>query len=321
MSILKLTNIEKSFGKQHVLKGVNLEINKGEVITVLGKSGSGKSTLLNIIAGFEKEDIGEVVVSGDTLSDLKITVLPEDRNIGFVFQNYALFPHLNIYENVTFGVKSKDKTIKLEKCKKLLSLIGLDGYEKKFPHETSGGEQQRIALIRSLATDPNLLLLDEPFSNIDGSIKHKIQKELLEVLRSHNQTALIVTHDPHEAMSLSDRIVFLEEGKIVQYDTPENIYNNPATENVAKTFGIANFIEKYGKKYCVRSEYCTLDESNGEFSGKILSKYYLGDRTLYGVEFDYAGEKIEFQIYSTSLFHEGNSIYLNINWDKVVTIS
>ena len=217
-NILKLKNISKSFNKVEVLKDINLNIQKGKIISLLGKSGSGKSTLLNIIAGFETSDSGEMNINNKIIFDNYTFIQPQHRNIGFVFQNYALFPHMNIFDNITFGIDDYPKKEKIEISKNLLKLVHLDGYEKRFPHELSGGQQQRIALIRSLSTNPEILLLDEPFSGIDSMVKSKIQKELLDILRQTHKTVIIVTHDIEEAKAMSDEIIYMEEGKIIPYD-------------------------------------------------------------------------------------------------------
>ncbi|MGB3750608.1 MAG: ABC transporter ATP-binding protein, partial [Arcobacteraceae bacterium] len=208
--ILDLSNISKSFGKTEVLKNITLDIQKGKIISLLGKSGSGKSTLLNIIAGFEQSHTGELRLNNTILSGKDIFIEPQHRNIGFVFQNYALFPHMTIFENITFGIDNLPKEEKRQIARDLLSLVHLNGYESRYPHELSGGQQQRIALIRSMALNPELILLDEPFSGIDTMLKSQIQKELLSILKATQKTAVIVTHDSSEAMAMSDKIIYLE---------------------------------------------------------------------------------------------------------------
>jgi len=313
--ILTLSNISKSFGRTEVLKNITLDIQKGKIISLLGKSGSGKSTLLNIIAGFEHSQTGEIHLNNTVLSDKDIFMEPQHRNIGFVFQNYALFPHMTIFENITFGI---DKLVKEEKIKvasDLLSLVHLNGYESRYPHELSGGQQQRIALIRSMALNPDLILLDEPFSGIDTMLKSQIQKELLAILKSTQKTAVIVTHDSSEAMAMSDKIIYLEDGRIMQYDTPQNIYKNPKTKTIAKSFGVANFITKNKKEYCVRVDQCILDTNKGEYQVKVISQSFQGDKYILEVLFD----EIVFIVYS-STYLENKELYLSILWKEVVEI-
>jgi len=313
--ILTLSNISKSFGKTEVLKNITLDIQKGKIISLLGKSGSGKSTLLNIIAGFEQSQTGEIRLNNAILSDQNLFIEPQKRNIGFVFQNYALFPHMTIFENITFGIDKSPKEEKIKIARDLLSLVDLNGYESRYPHELSGGQQQRIALIRSMALNPELILLDEPFSGIDTMLKSQIQKELLSILKSTQKTAIIVTHDSSEAMAMSDKIIYLEEGKIMQYDTPQNIYKNPKTKTIAKSFGVANFIKKENKEYCVRVNQCTLDENKGDYKVKIISQSFQGNKYILEVSFD---ETI-FTVYS-STYLENEEYYLSILWKEVVEI-
>ena len=313
--ILDLSNISKSFGKTEVLKNITLDIQKGKIISLLGKSGSGKSTLLNIIAGFEQSHTGELRLNNTVLSNNNIFIEPQHRNIGFVFQNYALFPHMTIFGNITFGIDHLPKDEKIKIAHDLLSLVHLNGYESRYPHELSGGQQQRIALIRSMALNPELILLDEPFSGIDTMLKSQIQKELLSILKSTQKTAVIVTHDSSEAMAMSDKIIYLEEGKIMQYDTPQNIYKNPKTKTIAKSFGVANFIKKNSKEYCVRVDQCTLDENQGDYKVKIISQSFQGDKYILEVSFE---ENI-FTVYS-STYLENEELYLSILWKEVVEI-
>ena len=235
--ILELTQLNKSFDKA-VLKNIDLDIEQGQIISILGKSGSGKSTLLNIIAGFEKADSGSLCINEQVMFEKRKYIEPQKRNIGFVFQNYALFPHLNVEKNLLFGVKGKkDKTL----VKSLLEMIDLPGYERKYPHELSGGEQQRVSIARVLATDPDIILLDEPFSNIDTQLKTQIEKDLLLLIKKSQKTAIFVTHDPKEAMAISDKIAFIENGEIIQYDTPQNIYYQPKSKALASFFWYCQF--------------------------------------------------------------------------------
>jgi len=313
--ILSLQNISKSFDKTKVLEDISLDIDKGKIISLLGKSGSGKTTLLNIIAGFEKSDNGTMSLNNKIIFDKNHFIEPQKRNIGFVFQNYALFPHMNIFKNITFGVDNKPLEEKQKIVSGLLKLVDLEGLEKRYPHELSGGQQQRIALIRAMALNPQLILLDEPFSSIDTMIKTTIQKQLLKILKNSHKTAIIVTHDASEAMALSDKIIYLEEGKIVQYDTPINIYKYPKTKQIAQSFGVASFIKKEDKTYCVRPNDVTFSK-NGKHRAYILSKLFQGDKYIYEVQINdesitlYSTEDIDTEYYS-----------VEINWDKLTTIN
>ena len=302
--ILALKEIDKSFDKA-VLKEVDLEIAQGEIVSILGQSGSGKSTLLNIIAGFEKADSGSLHINGEVMFNKKKNIVPQERNIGFVFQNYALFPHLSIEKNILFGVKKKsDKRVVQE----MLELVELQGYEKKYPHELSGGEQQRISLARVLATNPDIILLDEPFSSIDVLLKSEIEKELLKLIKKSGKTAIFVTHDPKEAMAISDKIAFIKDGEIVQYDTPENIYYHPCSKEVASFFGIANFIEDA----CYRLNQITLHEDAGMYRVKLEDAIFRGEYYELQILVNVQEKEYPFTVFDYNNFHTKKEFYISI---------
>ncbi len=302
--ILELKQVNKSFDKP-VLKDINLEIEQGQIISILGKSGSGKSTLLNIIAGFEKADSGSLYINEEIVFNKKKNIEPQDRNIGFVFQNYALFPHLNVEKNLLFGVKKKNKTI----VKELLEMVDLQGYEKKYPHELSGGEQQRISLARVLATDPDIILLDEPFSSIDTLLKTEIQKDLLTLIKKSGKTAIFVTHDPKEAMTISDKIAFIQNGEILQYDTPSNIYHNPKSKSLASFFGIANFIDEQ----CYRLNQISLDKQEGMYKVHLDYAIFRGEYYELNINVDVDGKQYPFTVFDYADFHTLQEFYISLN--------
>ncbi|MDO8453180.1 MAG: ABC transporter ATP-binding protein [Sulfurimonas sp.] len=242
--MLSLKNISKKFGDSIVLHSLDLEIKKGEIISLLGQSGSGKSTILNLIAGFEEADSGTFVYQGKTLFDTDTFCEPQKRNIGFVFQNYALFPHLSVAKNITFGISNKPKEYQKTTLNTLLTLINMQGMESKLPHQLSGGQQQRVAIARVLARQSELILFDEPFSSIDATLKSKLIKEIKDIIKSLNKTAIFVTHCPKEAILLSDKIGYIQNGKIIQFDTPANLFKNPASKTIADIFAQESFIFK-----------------------------------------------------------------------------
>lgn len=242
--MLALENICKSFGDKLVLDNISLDVKKGEIISLLGQSGSGKSTLLNIIAGFEKSDEGMMTYKDKVLFSDTYFCEPEHRNIGFVFQNYALFPHLSVEKNICFGISKESKSFQSSKVKELLELMAMQGMKKKYPQQLSGGEQQRIAIARVLARQSSLILFDEAFSSIDAGLKLKLITQIKEILKSQHKTAIFVTHDPREAIFLSDRIAFIEEGKIIQYDSAKNLHKNPASKAIENLFGSDSFTFK-----------------------------------------------------------------------------
>ncbi len=214
--MLSVSNLKISFDDNHVLDGFNLNLESGDIFALLGNSGSGKSSALRFIAGLEKAQFGSVALDGNDLSDEgKHSVKPELREIGMVFQDYALFPHMTVFENISFGINQLSKKEKIEKVEKLLDLISLKGIEKKYPHQLSGGEQQRVSLARSLATSPKLLLLDEPFSSLDKSHRDQLVREVRDILKKSGVTSILVTHDEAEANTFADKIGKIEKKQLL----------------------------------------------------------------------------------------------------------
>ena len=242
--VLQLKKINKYFGKNHVIKNVDLEFEKGHFITFLGPSGCGKTTLLRMIAGFYEPDDGEILLNDKNIE----RVPPYNRNTAMVFQEYALFPHMNVFENVSYGLRVKHKPA--EEIKKrvaeALSLMQLSGMEKRFPNQMSGGQQQRVAVARALVMNPELLLLDEPLSNLDAKLRESVRVELRDIQQKMGLSTIYVTHDQSEALSMSDRIVVLKDGIVHQVGTPQEIYFEPKTPFVADFIGTTNLIEVKG---------------------------------------------------------------------------
>lgn len=240
--MLILENISKSFDDKQILKGINMEVNKGEIVSILGQSGSGKSTILNLIAGFEEVDDGTIKYKENIISSQTVFIEPQLRDIGFVFQNYALFPHLSVKKNILFGVDKETKPIQAKILHEMIDLLGLEGKEDQYPHQLSGGQQQRVAIARSIAKGSDLILFDEVFSSIDSILKLRLITQIKRILKERNITAIFVTHSPREAVMLSDKIAFIEDGRILQYDTPKNLNKNPVSESVSNLFGDNSFI-------------------------------------------------------------------------------
>lgn len=238
MPHLELKNLTQRFGDQTALDGLNLSIEKGELISLLGPSGCGKTTTIRLIAGFLEPTRGSVWISGRDVTPLP----PEQRNIGMVFQSYALFPHLNVFENVAFGLKAaRAPRQQIEsRVRKALQLVNLPNYEKRPVFELSGGEQQRVAIARAVVIEPQILLLDEPLSNLDASLRERTRRQLRELITSLGITTLFVTHDQEEAFALSDRIVLLSRGQCQQIGTAQALYDHPANEFVAGFIGRSN---------------------------------------------------------------------------------
>jgi iron(III) transport system ATP-binding protein len=231
--------VRKRFGVVQALAGADFCVERGELVALLGPSGCGKTTLLRLVAGFETPDEGEICLEGATVADHRRWVPPERRRVGFVFQDYALFPHLTVGENVGFGIRRRERR---RRVAEVLELVGLVGEEQRYPHELSGGQQQRVALARALAPAPSTVLLDEPWSNIDPLLRHSMRDELAAILRAAGTTTVLVTHDREEAFSIADRIAVMREGAIVQAGPPEEVYLHPVDRWSAEFVGAGNFV-------------------------------------------------------------------------------
>lgn len=241
--LLTLNNISVAYGDNTVVEDISFDLEEGQISCLLGPSGCGKTTLLRAIAGFEKPGTGEIKIRDQVVSNANSVLAPENRQIGMVFQDFALFPHLNIEANIRFGLSKKmHETEQLARCNELLELVGLSGSNEKYPHQLSGGQQQRIALARALAPEPDILLLDEPFSSLDVELREQLAREVRDILKQQNITAILVTHDQNEAFAMADSIGLIHQGKLVQWDTPYNLYHQPSTRFVANFIGQGAFI-------------------------------------------------------------------------------
>jgi len=238
--IIRARNIQKSYGEETVLTNFNIDIWKGGIFGILGMSGSGKTTALRLIAGFDRPDEGRIEMSNKILVDERNWIPPEERNIGMVFQDYALFPHLTVEKNISFGL-TKDE-INTGRIEEVLDLCSLKKYRDKFPQEVSGGQQQRVALARAIAPNPEIILLDEPFTSLDAYMARDLREEVIALLRTTETTAVLVTHDQEEALSVCDIVSVLEDGEIIQSATPQEIYLNPVSQNVANSVGDPNIL-------------------------------------------------------------------------------
>jgi iron(III) transport system ATP-binding protein len=241
---LELRSVGRNYGQLAAVRDVSLVLAPGEIICLLGSSGCGKSTLLRLIAGLEVPDAGSIVMQGVTLSGAGAFVPPERRGIGLVFQDYALFPHLSLLDNVAFGLRGSTPE-RMAAAHAALARVRLDSRAGSYPHMLSGGEQQRVALARALAPQPRLLLMDEPFSNLDRNLRDRVRTETLAILREARITAIIVTHDPEEALRIADRIVLMRHGTVEQDAAPESLYRNPASLYAARFF--SELIELQGR--------------------------------------------------------------------------
>lgn len=293
MSHVQILAVEKSFQNRQVLKKINLQVKKGEFVTLLGPSGCGKTTLLRIIAGLERSDSGKVYVAGkEIVEGLK----KKEQNIGMVFQSYALFPNLTAYENIAFGLKiNKLPAHEIrQQVEEIMTILSITGKEKNYPHQMSGGQQQRVALARALVTKPELLLLDEPLSAVDAKVRESARSLIRDIQKKMGITTIFVTHDQLEALVMSDRIVIMDSGTIIQQGKPEEIYNKPANRFVANFIGSYNFIPSgliglpdKNMEVCIRPEHIKIikkdqpvqkeDAGSYQLSGILTNFYILGN--------------------------------------------
>jgi iron(III) transport system ATP-binding protein len=241
-AILELNNISQAYGRNWVVKNLTLSLEKGQIGCLLGASGCGKTTVLRTIAGFEPLLRGEIVLNGVTVSREDLTIPPARRAIGMVFQDYALFPHLTLFDNVAFGLRGLERRERIVRVGEMLELVGLDRSHDKYPHEISGGQQQRVALARALAPRPALLLLDEPFSNLDVTLRERLSTEVRDILKAYGATALFVTHNQNEAFAVADRIGVMADGAMLQWDDAHALYHCPSDRRVAAFVGEGMFL-------------------------------------------------------------------------------
>jgi iron(III) transport system ATP-binding protein len=276
--ILTLSEICKRFPSSSLsaVDRVSLTLAEGEILGLLGPSGCGKTTLLRMIAGFEKPTSGTITLAGRVVANEKIFIPPEKRDTGMVFQDYALFPHLTIAENIAFGLRNKSVPISRgeipTRVREILHLVGLEGLEKRYPHQLSGGQQQRVALARALAPKPSLILLDEPLSNLDVQVRQRLRHEIRHILKATGSSAIFVTHDREEAMAICDTIAVICQGKLEQINTPEQVYTRPASRFVAEFVTQANFLPaiREGKKWQTEIGIWEIADEPGLEKGEVM---------------------------------------------------
>lgn len=277
MGKLSIDRLSKSFGDTVAVNNISFEVNQGELVTIVGPSGCGKTTLLRMIAGFSEPTNGRITLDDRVLFDnnkRKEVIKPEFRDMGMVFQSYAIWSHMNVFDNVAYPLKIRkvNKNEIRDKVKAILAVMRLEEFKHRMSSELSGGQQQRVALARSLIMNPRLLLLDEPLSNLDAALRDEMRGEIKEIQRKMGITIINVTHDQIEALTMSDRIVLMKDGDIVQYDTPENMYNHPENTFVAKFIGMSNILEAKIVKKDVETRKMTVEVVKGHFIDLPLIK-------------------------------------------------
>lgn len=342
MANLTINHVTKAFGDNVVLKEFNQQFGDGEFITLLGPSGCGKTTMLRMIAGFEKPTTGEILIGDKVVSSDKVFVPPEKRDIGMVFQSYAVWPHMTVFDNVAYPLtiqKKKKDEIK-EAVERVLEIVHLSQYRDRIPSRLSGGQQQRVALARALVAKPQLLLLDEPLSNLDAKLRESMRFEIKEIQERLGITVVYVTHDQTEAMAMSDRIILINRGVIQQVASPAEIYNHPANQFVADFLGKVDFLKgevKDGKilldgtdqeiaysgdktgrvELAVRPERITLSTEKGDLKGTLESQYYLGDVNDCRVKIGNKSVRVIAAPESYTAMKPGDTVYLTFREEIV----
>lgn len=242
MTYIRLQNVHKKYGQTHAVKGIDLTFPKSEITVLLGHSGCGKTTTLRLVAGLEQPDSGDIWIGDQQVSGRGQWVSATGRKIGMVFQDYALFPHLTVAQNIGFGIPRLSTAERTKRTADLLDLVGLIGIEDRYPHQLSGGQQQRVALARALAPSPEVILLDEPFSNLDASLRQTMREEMRNILHQTEVTTVFVTHDQEEALRLADELVIMDEGHVLQHGAPEHVYSYPSSMQVAQFLAKVNVL-------------------------------------------------------------------------------
>jgi iron(III) transport system ATP-binding protein len=329
MSHVRVRGLSKSFGAIEAVRELNLEIERGELMAVLGPSGCGKTTLLRVIAGFEQPDAGCVVVSDEVVAGPGRIIPPEKRRVGMVFQDYALFPHLSVEGNVAFGLTSRPRDERDALTRRTLELVGLQHKARTNVHELSGGERQRVALARALAPEPELVLLDEPFSSLDASLRGGLRREVELILRDAEATALLVTHDQEEALSLADRVAVMRDGQIVQVGPPVEVYGEPATRWAAQFVGEVNVLSGVARGGGVETELGVFDlrapasgsvqvavrpeqlelRADGNGNAEVVAREFRGHDVLYRLRHE-GGKTLLVQLPSLQLHEVGDSVFV-----------
>ena len=333
-SVLELRQVSCFYeAGRPAVQEISFAAKEGEILCLLGPSGCGKTTILRAIAGFEPVRSGQIFLSDQLVSSQKVMTPTENRRIGMVFQEYALFPHLRVQDNIAFGLSQSTQSLRATRVQEMLRLTGLEGFERRYPHELSGGQQQRVALARALVQNPIVLLLDEPFSNLDPDMSGRMRQELHDLLRRTKTTTILVTHDHDEAFAMADRIAVLNQGRLEQFDTPEMMYHLPATPFVADFVGQADFIPGTVSHGMVQTELGefpdTLECQDGTTvvvmirpddihlvptegaRSRVISRQFRGSENLYTVSLP-SGQIVHSSQGSTSIYQAGTAVELRV---------
>ena len=307
---LNIENLVKYYNeKLPLIKGLNFSVDKGEFVSFIGESGSGKTTFLKCLAGLENVNSGKIVLNQRVLNDKKTFVKPHLRKIGFIFQDYPLFPHLNVLDNLKMNLDSKY----IRNIAYFIELTGLDKLQKRYPHELSGGEQQRVCIARALVREPDLLLMDEPFSNLDSGIKSKIKSEIYKILKQTNTTTILVTHDIKDTFDISDKILIFKAGIVQQYDNPEEMYCNPANCYCAEILGDLNKMNIDNRNLFIRPENINLVEKS-KYKIIVEKISFLGKE--YKIQANFNGDSIYF--YNSKPLKQSKNLFIDFNKNDLI---
>ena len=329
MTAVELRGVSKSFGPVRAVRELELEVRRGELLAVLGPSGCGKTTLLRLIAGFERPEEGSITVGNEIVAGPACFVAPERRRIGMVFQDYALFPHLSVEANVAFGLERRARDERRALTQRTVELVGLQHKSARYPHELSGGERQRVALARALAPEPDVVLLDEPFSNLDATLRAGLRREVELILRDAEATALLVTHDQEEALSLADRLAVMRDGRLVQVGAPEEVYARPAGRWTAQFVGEVNVLSGVARGQGVETELGRFDlpgpasgavhvavrpeqldlRPDGHGNAEVVAREFRGHDVLYRLRHE-GGRTVLVQLPSLRLYDVGARVFV-----------
>jgi len=307
---LNIQKLVKYYNKDNpIIKELDFSVKKGEFVSFIGESGSGKTTFLKCLAGLEKINSGKITLNNKILNDKDIFIKPHLRKIGLIFQDYPLFPHLNVLDNIKINLNESYYT----NLDYYIDLMGLSNLLKRFPHELSGGEQQRVSIARALVREPDLLLMDEPFSNLDFAIKSKIQNEIYKILKKTNTTTILVTHDIKDTFDISDKLLVFKAGIVQQFDNPEEMYCNPANCYCAKMLGELNQIQIENKEFYIRPEKIKIVKDS-KYKVKVEKISFVGKE--YKIEATLNGDIIHF--FSNNNISSSNELFIDFNKDDLL---
>ncbi len=341
-SSVTFDDVSLAYGETEAVRNVSFELKQGEIVCLLGPSGCGKSTLMRLAAGVERPDSGRILLDNAEVASDRIFVPPEKRSVGLMFQDYALFPHLTVMGNVTFGLKGVDKQSATNAARSALLRVGLDHLEQSYPHELSGGEQQRVALARAIVPRPAVLLMDEPFSGLDQRLREHVRHETLAILKETRSSSILVTHDPEEAMGMADRIVLMRAGRVVQIGTPDELYRRPADAEAARFFSDVNelrvrivdgaadtplgrFKTEVGEEggpalVMIRPQAFvrTGDYHQGSIMAQVTDQRFLGDKVELSLLFEGLNEVVYARVATTGCPTLGETAHFRLDPDHVL---